>query len=432
AAGGGPGPAGPAGEAPGRGSGGFLGRFAGKGVPRPIAVVSLGVFLNRVGGFFSIFLTLVLADRGYGPREITLGLALVAVSGMAGAGVSGLIADRIGRRSTLLLATFLTSAFSLALVEVTGYWGTLVLACLMGAAVQAYGPVAQAVVGEAAPAERRVTLFALYRMALNIGAAIGPLIGGFWAASDMGSLLVGNAVVSALAGLLLLLGLERDVPRRAAGAAGAGKRDAGAGAVRAGVLADLRFVGVSVLLGVIALVYAQQTGPLPLAMKDGGFSTSAFGALLTMNAVVVILCEVPLAMLIGKLPTRVPITLGAVCVFGGFAVNALGANWPVFVGGVLLWTVGEMLISPVAAAAATAAAPPGAEARYQSFLGFCQSTGMSLGPAFGVLLYGFGPLWPWLVSAALGVVAAPLVFRLLTVRQASAPAPSMEAEAVRS
>ncbi|MFF9198822.1 MFS transporter [Streptomyces sp. NPDC014779] len=408
-------------------------------MPRPIAVVSLGVFLNRVGGFFSIFLTLVLADRGYGPREITLGLALVAVSGMAGAGVSGLIADRIGRRSTLLLATFLTSAFSLALVEVTGYWGTLVLACLMGAAVQAYGPVAQAVVGEAAPAERRVTLFALYRMALNIGAAIGPLIGGFWAASDMGSLLVGNAVVSALAGLLLLLGLERDVPRRAAGTAdggagaeGAGKRGAGAGAVRAGVLADLRFVGVSVLLGVIALVYAQQTGPLPLAMKDGGFSTSAFGALLTMNAVVVILCEVPLAMLIGKLPTRVPITLGAVCVFGGFAVNALGANWPVLIGGVLLWTVGEMLISPVAAAAATAAAPRGAEARYQSFLGFCQSTGMSLGPAFGVLLYGFGPLWPWLVSAGLGVVAAPLVFRLLTVRQEDAPARSIEAEAVRS
>jgi dipeptide/tripeptide permease len=152
-------------------------------------------------------------------------------------------------------------------------------------------------------------------------------------------------------------------------------------------------------------------------MKDGGFSTSAFGALLTMNAVVVILCEVPLAMLIGKLPTRVPITVGAVCVFGGFFVNTLGTTWLVLVGGVLLWTVGEMLISPVAAAAATAAAPAGAEARYQSFLGFCQSTGMSLGPAFGVLLYGFGPLWPWLVSGVLGCVATPLVFRLLTTRE---------------
>ncbi|WP_197287690.1 MFS transporter [Streptomyces apocyni] len=394
----------------GEGRKGLLGRAA---IPRPIAVVSLGVFLNRIGGFFSIFLTLVLADRGYGPREITVGLALVAVSGMAGAGLSGLIADRIGRRSTLLLSTGLTALFSLALVQVAGYWGTLVLACLMGAVVQAYGPVAQAVVGEAAPADRRVALFAFYRMALNIGAAIGPLVGGFWAASNMGSLLVGNAVVSAAAALMLLLGLPRDMPQR--GTRGK-KRTATVAAPGAGVFSDLRFVGVSVLLGVVALVYAQQTGPLPLAMKDSGFSTSAFGALLTMNAIVVISCEVPLAMLIGKLPTRIPVTLGAVCVFGGFFVYALGVSWPFLIGGVLLWTVGEMLISPVAAAAATDAAPEGAGARYQSFLGFCQSTGMSLGPAFGVLLYGIGPLWPWLVSGAVGCVVAPLVFRLLTVR----------------
>ncbi|MFF3919410.1 MFS transporter [Streptomyces sp. NPDC001852] len=404
-------------EAPAPDDAGTAGRYARPALPRPIAVVSLGVFLNRVGGFFSIFLTLVLADRGYGPREITLGLALVAVSGMAGAGVSGWVSDRLGRRRTLLLATGLTAVFSLALVEITGYWGTLVLACLMGAAVQAYGPVAQAVVGEAAPPDRRVTLFAIYRMALNIGAAIGPLIGGFWAASNMGSLLVGNAAVSAAAALLLLFGLPKDTPR--ASVSGAEARTGGdappdTSGAQAGVLRDARFVGVSVLLGVIALVYAQQTGPLPLAMKDSGFSTSAFGALLTMNAVVVILCEVPMSLAVGKLPTRIPLTLGAACVFLGFFVNALGITWPFLIGGVLLWTVGEMLVSPVAAAAAAEAAPPEAGARYQSFLGFCQSTGMSLGPAFGVLLYGMGPLWPWIVSAALGCAATPLVFRLLS------------------
>ncbi|MFF1462173.1 MFS transporter [Streptomyces sp. NPDC058330] len=396
-------------------------------VPRPIAIVSLGVFLNRVGGFFSIFLTLVLADRGYGPSQITVGLALVAVSGMTGAGVSGWVADRVGRRTTLLLSTVLTAVFSLALVGIDGYWGTLTLACLMGAAVQAYGPVAQTVVGEAAPEDRRVTLFALYRMALNSGAAIGPLIGGIWAATDMGSLLVGNAAVSGAAALMLLA-LPRD---RAPGAATPGTPAAdvpeGELPYRRGVFGDLRFVGTSVLLGVIALFYAQQTGPLPLAMKDSGFSTSAFGALLTMNAVVVILCEVPLSMVIGRLPVHLPIGLGALCVFAGFSINVLGITWPFLVAGVLLWTLGEMLISPVAAAAATEAAPPGSGARYQSFLGFCQSTGMSLGPAFGVFLYGLGPLWPWIVSGVAGCVVTPLVYRLLRARAVRAepePAPA--------
>ncbi|MFG3496188.1 MFS transporter [Streptomyces sp. NPDC047928] len=399
-------------------SGGRAGLRSLLAVPRPIAVVSLGVFLNRVGGFFSIFLTLVLADRGYGPGQITVGLALVAVSGMAGAGFSGWIADRIGRRTTLLSATSLTAVFSLALVQVTGYWGTLALACLMGAAVQAYGPVAQAVVGEAASPERRVTLFAVYRMALNTGAAIGPLLGGFWATNHMGSLLVGNAVVSMAATLMLLL-LPRDGAREPEGPAEptAAPTAAPAGeTLPGGLFGDLRFVGVSVLLGVIALFYAQHTGPLPLAMKDSGFSTSAFGALLTMNAVVVILCEVPLSTVLGRLPVQVPIGLGALCVFGGFFVNSFGITWPVLIGGVLLWTLGEMLISPVAAAAATEAAPPGAGARYQSFLGFCQSTGMSMGPAFGVFLYGMGPLWPWIVSGVAGLVATPVLYRLLRAR----------------
>ncbi|MFI6152650.1 MFS transporter [Kitasatospora sp. NPDC051170] len=379
-------------------------------IPRPIVVVSLGVFLNRVGGFFAIFLTLVLADRGYDAGQITLGLALVAGAGMAGAGVSGLLADRIGRRRSLLLFTLLTAAFSALLAEFRGYTSTLVLACLLSAAVQAYGPVAQAVVGEAAPAEHRVTMFALYRLALNVGAAVGPLIGGIWAAGHMDTLLLGNAAVSVASCLLLLaLPADRGSPRRAP--------ERASGQTGPGPLGDPRFIGVCVLLGLISLVYAQQTGPLPLAMKDSGFSTGAFGALLTLNAVVVIACEVPLSVVIQRWPVRVPICLGAVCVFGGYLVNAAGVTWPVLVAGVLLWTAGEMLISPVAAAAATAAAPPGAVARYQSVLGFCQSTGMSLGPAAGVFAYGLGATWPWVLSGLLGLLVTPALFRLLAGRR---------------
>ncbi|WP_031065216.1 MFS transporter [Streptomyces sp. NRRL WC-3742] len=403
-------------------------------IPRPIVVVSLGVFLNRVGGFFAIFLTLVLADRGYDAGQITLGLALVAGAGMAGAGVSGLLADRIGRRRSLLLFTLLTAAFSALLAEFRGYTSTLVLACLLSAAVQAYGPVAQAVVGEAAPAEHRVTMFALYRLALNVGAAVGPLIGGIWAAGHMDTLLLGNAAVSAASCLLLLaLPADRGSPRgtpeptadpttdrttgQEAGQATGQATGQEAGQAGRGPLGDPRFVGVCVLLGLISLVYAQQTGPLPLAMKDSGFSTGAFGALLTLNAVVVIACEVPLSVVIQRWPVRVPICLGAVCVFGGYLVNAVGVTWPVLVAGVLLWTAGEMLISPVAAAAATAAAPPGAVARYQSVLGFCQSTGMSLGPAVGVFAYGLGATWPWVLSGLLGLLVTPALFRLLAGRR---------------
>ncbi|UGY91984.1 MFS transporter [Streptomyces gobiensis] len=385
-----------------------------RGIPRPILTVSISVFLNRVGGFFAIFLTLILADRGYDANQITVGLIVVAVSGMGGAGMSGWVADRIGPRRTLLLTTLLTSAFSVALVGIRSYLGTLVFAGLMAAVVQGFSPVAQAVVGEAAHPARRVTMFAVYRTALNIGVALGALLGGLWASSNMETLLWGNAAVGA-ASAALLLTLPKDPPRQRVQRRGApGTSEPSKRVERRVLLADPQFLMTCVLLGSVSLVYAQHTGPLPLAMKENGFSTTAFGLLLTMNAVLVILCEIPLSMVVRKFTPQIPIVLGAVCVFGGFVVNATAVVWPVLIGGVLLWTLGEMLISPVAAAAATEAAPQGAGARYQSFLGFCQTTGMSLGPATGVFLYGLGPQVPWLASGALGCVVTVLLFRLLS------------------
>ncbi|WP_017607093.1 MFS transporter [Nocardiopsis xinjiangensis] len=373
--------------------------------------MTFSVFLNRVGGFFAIFLTLVLADRGYDANEITFGLAVVAVCGAAGAGVSGILADRFGAKGTVAAATALSAVLSLSLVNVQEYVTTLVLAGAMNASLQAYTPVAQAIVGEASPPECRVPNFALYRVALNIGVAGGSLLGGLWAAEHMSTLLIGNAVVSALSSLLLFSMLPKStgssVPPAAARSTH-GRRSQGPG-----LLANPYFVVVCVLFGVTSLVYAQHTGPFPLAITDAGFSTSVFGALLSLNAVFVIVFEVPIAMGVQRLPVRVPIVAGAVCVFGGFLINALGLGWAVLIIGVLFWTLGEILISPVAAATASNAAPAGAGARYQAFLGFCQMTGMSAGPALGVFLYGLGPQVPWLVSGVLGCLVAALFFWLL-------------------
>lgn len=378
-------------------------------IPRPILAVTLSVFLNRIGGFFAIFLTLVLAGRGYGPNEITLGLAVVAICGVAGAGVSGIVAEWIGSKNTVVLSTGLSAFLSLSLVYVQGYAGTILLAGLMGASLQAFSPIAQAIIGEASPPEQRVSMFAVYRVALNIGVAGGAFLGGLWASEHMGTLLLGNAIASAFSSLLLffvLPGPPRKEPRN--------WKDKRKPVQRGpGPLSDPRFAAVCVLFGLTSLVYAQHTGSLPLAVTDNGFSAGLFGSLLAMNALLVIVFEVPIALGVQRLPVRIPIVLGAACVFVGFLVNALGIGWLVLIGGVLLWTLGEILVSPVSAAIASGAAPAGAGTRYQAFLGFCQMAGMSAGPALGVFLYGIDPQLPWLASGVLGFFVAFLFFWLL-------------------
>lgn len=155
------------------------------------------------------------------------------------------------------------------------------------------------------------------------------------------------------------------------------------------------------------------TGILALAVHEPGYSTEVFGWLLTLNAVLVILVEVPLPRYTGHWQRRTPLLLGTVFICAGYAVNLAGISLPVLVVGVLSWTLGEVLMSPVASAFATEAAPPGREPGHLSFLSMCRTVGYAVGPAAGVYAYGQDQALPWLVCATPAVVSAPALYHLL-------------------
>jgi MFS family permease len=399
------------------------------GLTRTIGIVSLAVFITRLGGFFTLFLTLILADRGYAPREITIALVATAVAGMAGAGISGWLVGRFGLRGTLLLSSSVTACCAYGSAAVKGLAATVLVSAVLSAGVQAVGPVAQTVVGIEAPPQRRVAMFAVYRLALNLGALAGPLLGTLLMERSMTALLVGNGMAATGATLLLLALPSRlgDTIRRA---------DAGSRPSRADVdddspvqpgrrspatRVDPPFLAACLLFGLVSLVYAQQTGALALGIRDAGHDSRVYGGLLTLNAIAVILFEIPLSRFSGRWQRRTAIALGAVCVCGGYAVYALGFGLAVLVLGVLLWTLGEILLAPVAAAFASESAPPGAEPKYQSLLGLCQSAGMAIGPAAGVYAYSYAHTLPWQLCAVALLVTASGLFQLIPRAAARRP-----------
>jgi F0F1-type ATP synthase assembly protein I len=298
----------------------------------------------------------------------------------------------------MALCTLATGLLSLALMGLTGFTASVILAALLSMAVQGFSPVAQAVISITAPEDRRLTMFAGFRTTFNLGAALGGLIGGLWAESHMDTLLLGNAI-AAFASTLVLLALPSTLHDRATGSE--------SGTVEYGekrsLSGDPTFMAFCVLIGFTTLVYSMHLGPLPLSVTDAGFGAGAYGAILTANAVMVMCFEVPLSVLIRRVPSHVVAALGSACVVGGMAILALGLNWTVIIASVVLWTAGEILIAPTASDISAKAAPQGAVARYQSFLGFWQTAGMSVGPALGVFLYGVHSALPWWLAGVAGV-----------------------------
>src|ERR1700750_731021 len=81
-----------------------------RGLPRAAWVIYAGTFVNRFGSFVLTFLVLVLTRRGFSPAQAGLAAAAYGVGSLGAGIVGGQLADRIGRRGTIVLSMFSSAA----------------------------------------------------------------------------------------------------------------------------------------------------------------------------------------------------------------------------------------------------------------------------------------------------------------------------------
>ena len=91
-----------------------------RGLPREVWVLFIGAFVNRLGTFVLPFITLYLTSRGYSVPQAGLGLAGYGLGAIGAQAVGGLLADRIGRRNTIVLSMLGGATLTLSLVWVDG------------------------------------------------------------------------------------------------------------------------------------------------------------------------------------------------------------------------------------------------------------------------------------------------------------------------
>jgi MFS family permease len=375
-------------------------------IPGPIRLLALGVFINRLAGFFSTFLALILVARGVPASQIGVGLALVAISSIAGGAAAAESAEWIGNRWTIVLVTAGAAAVLVALSFVHDLLPTIALACCLAALGRAYGPAALAMLGRLAPPAERTRMFAFYRLAQNVGVAIGPVLGGFLLSRSLALLLLASAAASACFAVVALR-LPVDGRRHRPGA----RTTARSG--YAVLLRDRAFVAFCAAFLLTGVVYTQQAGVLPLTMHDRHLGPEVFGALLTANAAAVILLELPITAFVRRWRPARTVAAGAGLICAGFAVYWFPLTVVTLVLGAVGWTLGEMLMAPTSSSAAYALAPAGMETRYQAMLSTAQTIGLSVGPAAGIFVYSAAPSLPWIACAAVGVVVVVTMLHAL-------------------
>lgn len=281
----------------------------------------------------------------------------------------------------------------------------LVLVLLTGLTNEFYRPASTALLTDLVPPSRRITAFATLRMAFNAGFAFGPATAGFLATYGFFWLFAGDAVTSAMFGLVALMALPRIVH--------AHKQNASWSAALGVLRRDHKLHQLLLANFSIGLVFCQMISTFGLYIRHLGFSSATYGAIISMNGVMVVLMELPLTTITRRFPARRVMAVGYTLLALGFGLNGLAHTVPALLACMVIFTLGEMITMPTSAAYLANLAPPEMRGRYMGVSGLTWSASLIIAPATGMKLFAVNPTAYWVGCTALGLFAATIISRTL-------------------
>lgn len=368
-------------------------RQATGGLPRQFWFLWTGTLINRLGSFVVIFLAIYLTgERHFTQSQAGLVIGLYGVGGAVGTTVGGVLADRWGRRPTMLTAQFGAAVLMLTLGFAHTYPQIITVSFLLGMFAEAVRPAFSAMMVDIVPDRDRVRAYSLNYWAINLGFALAAIGAGFAAKASYLLLFVVDSGTTLITAVISLIFLAETRPARVAHAPGKIKTRGGLGTV----LRDRIFMSyLAVSLGTV-IVMMQHMSTLPIAMTADGFSAATYGWVIAVNGVLIVLGQLFVPKLIGGHDRSRVLAVAAMVMGVGFGLVAFANSAWFFALTVVIWTLGEMLQSPSNAATVAALSPAQLRGRYQGLTSLSWSVGTAVAPILGGLTQqhlGDASLW---------------------------------------
>jgi MFS family permease len=378
-----------------------------RSLPRTFWLLFVGTIINKAGGFIIPLLALYLT----GPRhqsELAAGLVLTCWgAGTVAAGfVGGLLADRVGRRFTMLLSLFAGAPPMVTLGLVHTLVPLAVAAAAMGFVSELYRPAVAAMVADVVPPADRARAYAHLYWAVNLGFAIAPTAAGLVAnVSYLAAFLVDAATLVGYGVVVYLFVPEATHATTHASAASASpaQRRAGMGPV----FRDATFMWFALITFLGSLAMWQNGLALPLDMRAKGHSPASCGALISVNGALIVLFQPSLIRFVTRF-RRTPVFVASMLFFGlGFFLQGVVASSLGYVVAITTWTLGEISNVPVSQSTVADLSPADMRGRYQGVYSMAWGAASLAGPLVGgAALSRFGSFALWSACGGLCALAA--------------------------
>ena len=388
-------------------------------LPRPAWVVLGGDFVSAVGTGLTLPFLFIYAHRVRGLSDGVAGLlvATIALASLAGNPAGGALADRWTPRRALMAGLVVAAAGSAALALARTVPELFAAAGLLGLGVSVGWPAQDALLASVAGLAGRSAVFAVRHACLNAGLGVGALVAA--AVVSVAHPATFTAIYAAdaasfLAFVPVLARLRAPAPPAsqqppAGQPLPARRREAGFGQV----LRDKAFVrvwGLTAVLVTVGFGQAQSTFA-GYATRPGGISPHGLALAFAANTLTVVGAQLfILRRLAGHRRTTAAALAAAAWAASWAVVGVAGhlgggaAPQAAFIAAMVIFALGECLLSPTLPAIINDLAPPGAAGRYNGLGTLAFTTGLLLGPAAGGAALGAG--WGAALFAALAAACA--------------------------
>ena len=376
-----------------------------KGFSREIWILTLITFINRAGTMVLPFLSKYLKENlhfTYG--EVGWIMVSFGLGSMLGSWLGGKLTDKMGFYKIMVFSLFTSGILFFIIQYITSFWGLCIGMFTIMSVADMFRPAMFVSLSVYAKPENRVRALTLVRLAVNLGFAAGPTLGGliilglgyqglFW--------VDGSTCILAILIFAFTVKEKKRIPLTIS--------ELEAKINKKSILKDRPFWLLLFTLFIIAMVFFQIFTTLPLYHHEKfGLTEVQTGLLLSLNGFLVFLLEMPIVSRIEREKiNKIKIILyGALCCALGYFILLFDSWVIILVVSIVLLTFGEIFAFPFSNAVALDRAPKGQEGQYMGLFTMsfslahiaCSKTGLDV-------IAHFGYQTNWIFMGTLGMLA---------------------------
>jgi len=355
------------------------------------------------------FLTLYLISMGYSIPKAGFVFAFFGFGAFTGAFVGGKLTDKIGFYPVQIIALLGGGIMFFVLAQMQDYWLICLFTYLLAFINEAFRPANSTAIAFYSQLENRTRSYALNRLAINLGWAIGSGIGGILANINFSLLFYVDGITNIVAAILIWIFIKPVTFKSASEKHFETARSLSPYRDKVYLL----FILLTVLFA--SCFFQLFTNLSPYFFSELHFSKPLIGFLLSANGIIIAIVEMVLIYkLEGRRKNLDYIFFGILMVGIAFLMLNIPRMSPILAFCMItMVTFGEIFSMPFMNSFWISRTQPANRGEYAALYSMAWSAAQTLGPLGGSQLAGhLGFKWLWFSAGALSITVSLLIRRL--------------------